>query len=42
MRWLDDRTYIRRDTNGIITHYEGIVVDITDSKQAAEALRENE
>jgi PAS domain S-box-containing protein len=42
LRWLDDRTYIRRDIKGNITHYEGIVVDITDSMQAAEALRENE
>ena len=41
VRWLDDRTYIRRDTKGNITHYEGIVVDITDSMQAAEALQEN-
>ena len=40
-RWLDDRTYIRRDKKGNITHYEGIVVDITDSMQAAEVLREN-
>ena len=42
VRWLDDRTYIRRDNEGIITHYEGIVVDITDSMQAARALRESE
>ena len=41
VRWLDDRTYIRRDNKGDITHYEGIVVDITDSVKAAEALREN-
>jgi PAS domain S-box-containing protein len=41
VRWVDDRTYIRRDTKGNITHYEGIVVDITDSMQAAEALREH-
>jgi PAS domain S-box-containing protein len=41
VRWLDDRTYIRRDNKGNITHYEGIVVDITDSVQAAEVLREN-
>ena len=41
VRWLDDRTYIRRDNKGNITHYEGIVVDITDSMQTAEILREN-
>jgi PAS domain S-box-containing protein len=42
IKWLDDRTYIRRDTKGTITHYEGIVVDITDNVQAAEILKENE
>ena len=42
VKWLDDRTYIRRDNKGYITHYEGVVLDITDMMQAAEALRENE
>jgi PAS domain S-box-containing protein len=41
VRWVDDRTYMRRDAQGDISHYEGIVVDITDSVQAAQALREN-
>lgn len=34
VRWVDERTYIRRDGKGIITHYEGIVIDITDRVQA--------
>ena len=42
VKWLDDRTYIRRDNKGNITHYEGIVVDITERMQAAEALRKSE
>ena len=42
IKWLDDRTYIRRDAKGTITFYEGIVVDITDKVQAAEILRESE
>ena len=42
VKWLDERTYIRRDNKGYITHYEGVVLDITDMMQAAEALRENE
>jgi PAS domain S-box-containing protein len=42
VKWLDDRTYIRRDKKGDISHYEGIVLDITDHIQAAEALEENE
>jgi PAS domain S-box-containing protein len=41
VRWVDDRTYIRRDNTGKIIHYEGIVLDITDSIQVAEALRQN-
>ena len=40
VKWLDDRTYIRRDNKGHITHYEGVVIDITDRMQAAETLRE--
>ncbi|MFH1672231.1 MAG: PAS domain S-box protein [Pseudomonadota bacterium] len=41
-RWLDDRTWVRRDSNGIITHYQGIILDITERKRAAEDLRESE
>jgi PAS domain S-box-containing protein len=29
VKWLDDMTVIRRDEEGHITHYEGIVLDIT-------------
>jgi PAS domain S-box-containing protein len=36
VRWIDDRTWIRRDTNGTITHYQGIIMDITDRKLADE------
>jgi len=41
VRWLDDRTWIRRDLDGVITHYQGIVLDITERKRAEEALREH-
>ncbi len=30
VKWVDDKTYIRRDGKGKITHYQGIVEDITD------------
>ncbi|MDN7025781.1 PAS domain S-box protein [Methanoculleus sp. FWC-SCC1] len=37
--WIDDRTWIRRGPDGAITHYQGIVLDITERKTAEEALQ---
>jgi len=34
--WVDDRTWIRRDADGTITHYQGIVMDITERILASE------
>ncbi len=34
VRWIDDRTMVERDDTGRVTHYQGIVVDITDQKLA--------
>jgi len=34
MKWVDERTYMRRDPAGNITHYESIVMDITDRVRA--------
>lgn len=42
VKWLDDRTTIRRDEKGKITHYQGIVLDITERKRAEEAIKESE
>jgi PAS domain S-box-containing protein len=42
VRWVDDRTVIERDSTGAITHYQGIIIDITERKAAEEALRESE
>jgi len=42
IRWVDDRTHIRRDEAGKITHYQGIILDITVRQQAKEALLESE
>jgi len=39
IRWVDDRTWIRRDSAGAAVHYEGIVLDITERKEAAAELR---
>ncbi|MBC2710175.1 MAG: PAS domain S-box protein, partial [Desulfosarcina sp.] len=38
IKWLDDRTFIRRSDKGKITHYQGIVLDITKRKRAEEEL----
>ncbi len=43
VKWVDDRMAIRRDAAGRITHYQGIVLDITAHKRAEEELsRSNE
>ncbi len=41
VKWVEDRTYARRDRNGRITHYQGIVQDITERKRAEEGLQES-
>ena len=43
-KWVDDRTVIRRDESGRITHYQGILIDVTDRIRAETeklALEEN-
>lgn len=33
-RWVEERTYIQRDSNGNVTGFQGIVIDITARKKA--------
>jgi len=40
VRWVDDRTIIRVDESGRITHHQGIITDVTERKTAE--LREDE
>ncbi len=40
IRWIDDRTWVRRGTDGSVTHYQGIAVDITDRRETENALQE--
>ncbi len=42
VRWVDDRTLVERNDDGLITFYQGIVIDITERKRVEEALRESE
>ncbi|MCK5836522.1 MAG: PAS domain S-box protein, partial [Desulfobacula sp.] len=40
IKWISDRTDICRDEKGKITHYQGIVLDITIRNKAEKALKE--
>ncbi|MFW5866794.1 MAG: PAS domain S-box protein [Armatimonadota bacterium] len=42
IRWIDDRTSVVRDEDGAIVRFDGVLLDITDRKQAEEALRDRE
>ena len=39
VRWVDDRTWIRRNEAGAVTHYQGIMLDITKRKEAEQKLQ---
>jgi len=41
-RWIDDRTIIERDPAGTVTHYQGIIIDITDRRKAEQRIRDSE
>ncbi|MFX1241854.1 MAG: PAS domain S-box protein [Promethearchaeota archaeon] len=42
IKWLDDRTWVRRNSEGKITHFQGIVLDITNRKKTEQALKLSE
>jgi len=39
VKWIEDNTFIRRDAHNRITHYQGVVIDITNLKNMEEELR---
>jgi len=39
VRWIRDTIVIRRDDRGVLTHYDGIIADITTERQAQEEVR---
>jgi sigma-B regulation protein RsbU (phosphoserine phosphatase) len=41
-RWVEDQTAVLRDANGVKTHNQGILVDITERKISEEKLRKSE
>lgn len=41
-RWVDDHTTVERDAEGRPTHFQGILVDITERRDTEEALRAGE
>ncbi|MCD4688812.1 MAG: PAS domain S-box protein [Desulfuromonadaceae bacterium] len=42
VRWIDSRTAVERDAEGRVSHYQGILMDISDRKRAEEALQDSE
>lgn len=42
VRWVDDHTVVERDAEGRVTHYQGILLDITERRKAEDSMRENE
>jgi len=39
-RWMEDRNLVIRDSDGRITHIQGVVLDVTERKRAEGALRQ--
>lgn len=40
IRWVADHTVVRRNDEGVVTHHEGLITDITERREAEERERE--
>ncbi|MFX1569365.1 MAG: PAS domain S-box protein [Promethearchaeota archaeon] len=40
--WVDDRTFIRRNSDGEITHFQGVILEITEKKKILQDLENSE
>ncbi len=40
--WIEDQTWIRRNSEGQVTHYQGTIIDVTQRKRMETALQEGE
>ena len=40
VKWVKDQSYIRRDISGVISHYEGIVLDVTEEVELEQRLQQ--
>lgn len=38
IRWIDDHTLVERDAQGAVTHFQGIVLDITERKRTESVI----
>jgi len=41
VRWVHEHTHVERDAAGCVTYFEGIVIDVTELKQADDSIRES-
>lgn len=41
IRWVNERTFIQRSPEGEVTHFQGLVLDVTERKENEEALRKS-
>lgn len=39
VKWIDDRTIIQRNEEGVITNYQGTILDITERKEAEATIK---